>query len=192
MKKIKYIFILFVVVALVQLFVPLQMIFGQEAILNNGTAYKFKTQPIDPSDPYRGKYITLRYNINAIKTNDSLWERNEQVYVYIEKDSLGFAQLLEVSKTLLDIEKDYVVAEVSWYQDYSNELRFNLPFNRFYMEESKAKPAEDAFRKAQRDTMPNNTYALVYIKDGEAVLKDVLINDISITDYVKNNEKLNN
>ena len=178
--------------ALVQLFVPLQIIFGQEAILNNGTAYKFKTQPIDPSDPYRGKYITLRYNINAIKTNDSLWERNEQVYVYIEKDSLGFAQLLEVSKTLLDIEKDYVVAEVSWYQDYSNELRFNLPFNRFYMEESKAKPAEDAYRKAQRDTMPNNTYALVYIKDGEAVLKDVLINDISITDYVKNNEKLNN
>jgi len=52
------------------------------------------------------------------------------------------------------------------------------------MEESKAKPAEDAFRKAQRDSLPNNTYALVYVKDGKAVLDNVFINDVPIAKYV--------
>ncbi|WP_055434616.1 hypothetical protein [Lacinutrix algicola] len=42
--KLKYIFTLFILVVIAQLFVPMQMIFGQEAVLNNGKAYKFRTQ----------------------------------------------------------------------------------------------------------------------------------------------------
>ncbi|WP_299889386.1 GDYXXLXY domain-containing protein [uncultured Lacinutrix sp.] len=184
-KKLQYAFMLFILVAIAQLFVPIQMILGQEKVLNEGEVYKFKTRPIDPSDPYRGKYITLRYDINTANTKDTLWERKEEVYVYLKKDSLGFAELVEVSKTPLAIDNDYVLAETSWYNRNSKKLNFNLPFNRFYMEETKAKPAEDAFRIAQRDSLPNNTYGLVYIKDGEAVLKDVLINDMSIADYIE-------
>lgn len=184
-KKIKYLFILFVLIALVQLFVPLQMILGQETVLDSGTAYKFKTEPIDPNDPFRGKYITLRYNINSAVTTDSTWLQQDDVYVYVKEDSLGFAKLTQISKTPLKIKKDYVVAKVNSYSKHNNTVRFNLPFNRFYMEESKAKPAEDASRKAQRDTLPNNTYALVYIKEGEAVLNDVIINEVSIADYVE-------
>jgi uncharacterized membrane-anchored protein len=183
--KLKYLFILFVLVALVQLFVPLQMIFGQEDVLDSGTAYKFKTEPVDPSDPFRGKYITLRYAMNSAITKDSTWLRQDDVYVYIEEDSLGFAKLTQVSKTPLTIDKDYVMANVNWYDKNTKKLRFNLPFNRFYMEESKAKPAEDAYRKAQRDTIPNSTYALVYIKEGEAVLENVIINEVPIADYVE-------
>ncbi|WP_055434628.1 GDYXXLXY domain-containing protein [Lacinutrix algicola] len=183
--KLKYIFTLFILVVIAQLFVPMQMIFGQEAVLNNGKAYKFRTQPVDPSDPYRGKYITLRYDINAAVSVDSTWERKQDIYVYFEEDSLGFAKLTEVSKAPLVNAKDYVKTQVNWYNKYDSNVTFNLPFNRFYMEENKAKPAEDAFRIAQRDTLPNNTYALVYVKDGEAVLKDVIINEISIADYVE-------
>ena len=183
--KIKYIFALFILVVIAQLFVPAQMIFGQEAILNTGKAYRFRTQPIDPSDPYRGKYITLRYDINSAITNDTIWERKQDVFVYIKEDSLGFAELVEVSVNPIKSKNDFVKAEAFTYYKKSNKLRFTLPFNRFYMEESKAKPAEDAFREAQRDSLPNNTYALVYVKEGEAVLKDVLINDVSIADYVE-------
>lgn len=188
--KLKHVFALFILVVIAQLFVPMQMIFGQETILKTGTAYKFRTQPVDPSDPYRGKYITLSYDINSAISIDSTWERKQDVYVYIEEDSLGFAKLTEVSKMPLEIENDYIIAETGWYSKRSKILNFNLPFNRFYMEESKAKPAEDAFRKAQRDTLPNNTYGLVFVKDGEAVLKDVLINEIPIADYVDVEEKI--
>ena len=183
--KTLHIFLLFVIVALIQLFIPAKMIFNQEDILDTGTAYKFKTQPVDPSDPFRGKYITLRYEINSGKTTDTSWERKQKAYVYLKNDDLGFAELYKVSKEPLDIEYDYVVVDINWYDVTSEKVNFNLPFDRFYMEETKAKPAEDAYRKAQRDSLPNNIYGLVHVKEGEAVLKDVIVNDVSIAKYVE-------
>ena len=58
-----YIFIIFIVVGLVQLFVPANMILNEETILKSGTVYKFKTRPVDPNDPFKGKYINLNYQI---------------------------------------------------------------------------------------------------------------------------------
>jgi len=183
--KTLHIFIIFIIVALAQLFIPAKMIFNQEDILKTGTVYKFKTRPVDPSDPFRGKYITLNYDMNSTNSKDTLWLRNQDVYVYIKKDNLGFAELHEVSANALDIDYDYVIAEVNKYNKNTKKLTFNLPFNRFYMEETKAKPAEDTYRKAQNDSLPNNIYGLVYIKDGEAILKDVIVNDVSIAKYVE-------
>lgn len=185
-----HILILFIVVAIAQLFIPAKMIFNREAIIEKGTVYKFKTQPVDPNDPFRGKYINLNYDVRSFVTSDTLWERQDQVYVYLDTDSLGFAKVNEVSKMPLNLEKDFILAEVSWYNKREHTLNFNLPFNRYYMEETKAYDAEVAVRNAQRDSIPNNTCALVYIKDGEAVLNDVIINEISIKDYVeKDNDK---
>ena len=73
--KTKYIFILFVIVALIQLFVPAQVILQQESVLETGNVYRFKTQPVDPNDPFRGKYITLNYAISSVKTQDTLWKK---------------------------------------------------------------------------------------------------------------------
>ncbi|MCF7568895.1 GDYXXLXY domain-containing protein [Sabulilitoribacter arenilitoris] len=180
-----HIFILFIVVAVAQLFVPAQMIFNRESIINKGIAYKFKTQPVDPSDPYRGKYINLNYEQNSFVTSDTMWERKDKVYVCLETDSLGFAKVNAVSKTPLNLDKDFFIAEVVWYNKKDQKLNFNLPFNRYYMEETKAYDAEVAVRNNRRDSVTNTTYALVYIKDGEAVLNDVVINDISIKEYVE-------
>lgn len=181
----KYIFIIFIIVALVQLFVPAQMIFSKEEVLSTGTIYKFKTEPVDPNDPFRGKYITLRYAIRSCSTKDTVWERRTPIYIALTTDSLGFATVKEVSKTPFDNATDYVVGETYWYDKGTEKVSFDFPFDRFYMNEYKAKPAEDVYRKAQRDTLPNNTYALVAVKDGEAVLKDVIINEKSIADYVE-------
>ncbi len=181
-----HLFILFLILALAQLFVPTKMILNQENILETGIIYKFKTQPIDPSDPFRGKYITLNYEARSFKTKDSVWERNETIYVYLKKDSLGYAAVDQVSKVILEYDdKNYIQAKAKWYRNYTDELQIEFPFNRFYMEETKAYDAEIAVRNRQRDSLPNNTHALVYVKEGEAVLKDVIIDDISIKDYVE-------
>ncbi len=182
-----HIFLIFILLAIVQLFVPAQMIFSKEGIIADGEVYKFKTRPIDPNDPFRGKYITLQYDISVVKTDDTLWQRRDKAYLYLTKDLNGFAQSKIISRKKLDLNEDYIVAEVNRYNKKKQEVIVNLPINRYYMEESKAYDAEVAHRKAQRDSLPNNTYALVYIKNGEAVLSDVLINDISIKDYVINN-----
>ena len=51
MKKITV--FLLAATCLVQWFVPLNMIMQQETVLKEGTPFKFKTQPIDPNDPFR-------------------------------------------------------------------------------------------------------------------------------------------
>lgn len=184
--KTTYTLIIFVVVVLVQLFIPTQMILNQESILKNGVAYKFKTQPVDPSDPFKGKYINLNYEKDVFKTKDSSWQRNEPIFVYLTKDSLGFADIETVSRNVLPKNKNnYVKAKAGWYTSYSQELSIKYSFTKYYMEETKAYDAEISVRNRQRDSMPNNTYALVYIKEGEAVLSDVIIDETSIKDFVE-------
>ena len=182
--KTKHILILFTIVALIQLFVPAQMIFNREVVLNEGKVFKFKTMPIDPSDPFKGKYIYLNYEVDGFTTYDSSWKRGEAIYVELTTDSFGFAEAVSVSRTALE-GKDYTLAKVDWYDKGLNEVQFTFPFTEFYMDETKAYDAEVAHRDAQRDSLPNNTYAKVYIKDGEAVLDNVFINDIPISDYVE-------
>lgn len=170
-----------------QLLVPAQMIYQQEDTLKEGTSYKFKTQPIDPSDPFRGKYITLEYTLNSFETHEDGWDNyHGMVYVYLKKDTLGFAEIETVSKTPLAINNDYVVAESKY--SYNCTIRFDLPFNRFYMNEYKAYDAEVSVRKAQRDTS-KSCYGLVYIKDGVGVLNEVYIDAVPIKEYVEEFQK---
>ena len=185
--KTKYIFIIFIILAVVQISIPAQMIFSRESILKSGTAYKFKTQPIDPSDPFKGKYIFLNYDLDSAEAKDENWQRHQDVYVSIANDSLGFVKAVAVHKEI-PLQGDFVQAKVRWFSASNGVLEFSFPFNEFYMEESKAYDAEVAHREAQRDSIPNNTYALVYVKDGEAVLDNVFINDIPIAKVVDKQE----
>lgn len=179
-----YLFLVFVVVALVQLSVPAKMIYDQETVLKTGTLYKFKTQPIDPSDPFRGKYIRLNFEADTYKTKDTAWVANTPIYVSLAKDSLGYAMIQDVSKEL-PTKGDYIVAKVDWYSEWNNQLRIAYGIERFYMKETKAKAAEIAHAEAQNDTSKHVTYAHIYVKNGTAVLDNVFINDVPIADVVE-------
>jgi len=181
-----YIFIIFIVVGLVQLFVPANMILNQETILKSGTVYKFKTRPVDPNDPFKGKYINLNYQIDTFETLDTLWQRHDEVYVYLTVDSLGFAKIKNISRdVILNSKNDYIKAKVYWYSKVDHKLSMSFPFNRYYMEESKADNAEKVVRDIQRKSATNTTYALVYIKNGQGVLNDVILDGIPIKDYLE-------
>lgn len=182
MNKSIYISLLFLLFA-AQIFVPAQMVYQQEDALDTGTAYKFKTQPIDPSDPFRGKYIVLNYEMDSFETTEEGWsDYRGNVFVYLKTDLEGFATVKTVSKTLLDTSDDYFTAESTY--NYNGEVNFDIPFNRFYMNENKAYDAEVSVRKAQRDTT-SICYGLVYVKDGAAVLDNVFIDDKSIQEFVE-------
>lgn len=179
-----YIFYLFVVVALAQLFIPAKMIYDQEDILKTGQAYKFMTEPVDPSDPFKGKYMYLNFEARSFPSNDSTWVRQEIVYVAISKDDSGFVVVEDIARQQPE-EVAYVKAEVDWYDGRQKMLHFSYPFTEFYMNESKAYDAEVAHNNAQTDSASNTTHALVYIKNGEAVLSNVFINDIPIAEYIE-------
>ncbi|PSR55679.1 hypothetical protein AHMF7605_20305 [Adhaeribacter arboris] len=186
MNSKKVLLITFFLVALVQLYVPAKMILDQEEILKTGTPFKFKTAPIDPNDPFRGKYITLNYAENEVVVpKEENWLMGEPIYVSLQTDKAGFIKIKAVAKEKPANNQAFVKAKVGYVTDNgSRRLTIDYPFDRFYMEESKAYDAEQAYQQAQRDTS-QVTYALVSIKNGNAVLKDVFIGSTSISEVVK-------
>lgn len=182
----------FFLTLLAQWFVPGQMIYHQEKVLDHGAVYKFKTRPIDPNDPFRGKYVSLEYELNKVAAPKDKVMRGEQVFLYIEQDSLGFAKAVQASKERLPIEGDYVKATAT--QTYGDNLYFSLPFNRFYMEESKAYDAEVAVRSHSRRTDPltEACYALVYVEGDTAVLDNVFIGETPLQEFAIKKDSLSN
>src|SRR4051812_1235547 len=94
----KLILPLFFLLAAIQLFVPAEMIWKKEAILTKGQDYKFRTEPIDPYDPFVGKYIVLRFRERPFRVARKNAPKNtEFVYVTFKKNKEGFAEIAEVS-----------------------------------------------------------------------------------------------
>ena len=188
MKKITL--ILLAATFIFQWYVPLNMIMQQENILKEGTAFKFKTEPIDPNDPFRGKYIVLNYEANEIEVpqNTDLYT-TESVFVKIQNGSDGFAEIAGLEKMAPTANIPYVKAIIisASSNETTKTLRVAYPFERFYMEESKAPKAEALFRDIWRDSTIN-VYGLVVINEGKAVLQDVMVDGVPIKDAVMNSD----
>ncbi len=175
----------FLLVVAAQLFVPFKMIYDREDVLATGNEHKFKTAPIDPNDPFRGKFITLDYEDNMVEVaNAEDWNYRDEVYAILTKDDNGYTRIKSISKVKPPGEVEYVKAKVGFITNDSGKISIDYPFDRYYMEESKAYEAELVYRGSSRDTS-QVAYALVNIKNGEAVLKDVKINGQSIREIVK-------
>lgn len=191
MKNKNLLITLFLFVVIAQLIVPAQMIYNQEDILNTGKIVKFQCEPIDPNDPFRGKYITLNFKENRIKVkNFKNWKNNETVYAEIETSKDGFAKIKSLSRTEPTDNSTYLKLKISYIADYENKIYLDFPFNRFYMNENKAKKAEEVYTESTIDTT-KIAYALVATKNGEAVIKDVLIDNKSIKELAKANNNTN-
>ena len=177
----------FILTCMAQLYVPAKMISDQKALIKTGTLYKFRTAPIDPNDPFRGKYIVLRFADNRFPVrNEKKWKPGNRTYVELERDKKGFAKIKNV--TLERPEgTDYVQATIANTQldkDMKLYLVLSYPFNRYYMNEFKAPQAEQAYREANRDSL-KNVYALVYVKNGSGVLDKVMIDDKPIEEVIE-------
>jgi uncharacterized membrane-anchored protein len=181
MKTKNILLIAFFIVAIIQLAVPLQMVSHNNDVLETGKLYKFKTQPIDPYDPFRGKYISLYFEEDAISIAHEI-NVDKGIYAVLTTKN-GFAKVSKIT-TQEPKNGDYIkLKEARIYKsaDLWN-VSLNFSFNRFYMNEYKAAEAEKNFNQAVSN-IQNNVYALVAVKNGEAIVKDVIINNLSIKEY---------
>jgi uncharacterized membrane-anchored protein len=181
-----YLLTFFFVACFAQWYVPGAMIAEQEDLLRHGRLFRFKTEPVDPSDPFRGKYITLDFRDDIFEDpGGSKWERGQTVFVLLEQGTDGFARIADLSPVAPQTEGvDFLETEVG-YSLNNGEVRVDYPFDRFYLEESKASQAEQVYWEANRTDSTQTAYALVRIKNGKAALEDVMINDRSIADIVR-------
>ena len=181
----------FLLLILAQWLVPMQMIWQKDKVLDNGTSYKFQTAPVDPGDPFIGKYIMLNFKENSFKLKDTKkLSYNSSVYVSFSADKNGFAKIksIDISKPqntdFLETTINYISAEKD-----SSAIFVNYPFSKFYMEESKAPKAEKIYGERNSDHSLK-VYALVKIYNGDAVIKNVFINDSLITDVINARNKV--
>ena len=99
---------LFAIMCIIQWLIPYKMISDQNTILEEGKAYRFKTAPIDPIDPFRGNYVQLYFEHNEYKTKDSTyWTYDEPVYVILKTDSSGYAVIDSLSRLKPEASVDY-------------------------------------------------------------------------------------
>jgi uncharacterized membrane-anchored protein len=184
MKK-AYLIAAFVITVILQLMIPVKMIYDSEITEKEGTEFKFKTIPVDPTDFLRGKYITLNYEISTYPAADTTFVSGEQVYVAVKKDKNGFAQIASIHHDKPEGINDYVLADVNY--NHAGRISLEFAFNRFYMAENKAAEAETAYAEYSKKNL-KPAYALVAVKEGNAVVKDVIIDGVPIKDYVDKNK----
>jgi uncharacterized membrane-anchored protein len=178
---------IFIIVGLAQWLVPAQMIWKREEVLQKGTSYRFLTEPVDPTNPFIGKYITLNFKENSTWVKRGrLFVRDQTIYVQLTTDSAGFAKVKGITANEPASQTAYVKAKVRYTSEYgdsdSTQVFIDYPFDEYYMEEHKAPKAEAEYRKATSDTS-QSTYTQVKIWKGTAVTENVFINNKPLASY---------
>jgi uncharacterized membrane-anchored protein len=181
----KVIFGLFMAVAAAQVAVPLGQVWKYEDVLRTGKAYKFRTAPVDPYDAFRGRYVALNYDGTSapVRKGDRL-EYRRPAYVSLGQDTNGFAVFGELSAQP-PVTGAYVRVEYL-YPNWTNTstATFRLPFDKFFMEETAAPQAEEAYRRQGRGAPNAVAYAAVRVKNGRGVIEDLYLQGKPIREFL--------
>jgi uncharacterized membrane-anchored protein len=194
----------FVVMVIAQWAVPFTMMRSAHEVLDMGVEYKFKTRPVDPSDPFRGKYVTLDYEAETYVPSDTneihAFNYGDKVFAMLVPDSAGFMKVNRLVKDQPQQGLEYLIVKMGYagpayvYDDSTSVVKvtptinLEFPFDRFYVEESKASETEQLYwntRSATDSDSVSVCYAKVKIYNGKATLVDVMINDRPILDIVR-------
>ena len=159
----KYLLPLLIVVFVMQLLVPAYMIWEKYDVLRTGEEVKIKVRPIDPYDAFRGRYVALGYDYAL----DYSERRGQYGILAIGAD--GFAKLVRVTDEK-PVGRLYLTGEDDTY--------FQIPMDRYYMEESLAPKAERKLSKGAQ------AYITVRIKNEKAVISRLYINGVPAEDYL--------
>lgn len=177
----------FCVVLAAQLAVPGWVVFEQEQTLRHGVEYKFLTEPVDPYDCFRGRYVALRFKAADVKQKETPeLPRHTMAYVTVKAGADGFAEVDRVSKAPLKGDNVFQAKVFyPWRPNGPEELSLEFPFNKYFMDEKLAPAAEKAYRKANTRENTKPCWALVRVRRGQAALVNLYIDGQPIRDYLR-------
>jgi uncharacterized membrane-anchored protein len=177
--------VIFAAVALVQLGVPASMLVRRERTLATGEVYRFKTQPVDPYDAFRGRYVALGFQVNEIDLPaDHGFRRRQRAHAVLGAGDDGFAVIerLEHKRPAEGVSMPVRVRYVN-----GGKVNLRLPFDRYYLEESLAPEAEAAYRRHSSRTK-QDAYVTVRVRSGFAVLEELYVADKPILRFLADGE----
>lgn len=181
----------FTALALLQLGAAASGIARHELTLRNGQEVWLEVAPVDPADPFRGRYVSLSYAIerqaHAVRGTP---DYREPVYAVLKAHKGRAAEVLYVS-VKQPSQGLYLKVHPS-YADGSR-IHVDVTFDRYYMEESLAPAAEVAYREAagtqtfdgdgnavREGGGRKQSFARMRILDGRGVLEGVLLGGVPI------------
>lgn len=182
--------LLFVLVAVAQLSAPAWMIIGHERVRREGEEFKFRTEPVDPRDPFRGEYVRLGFEAEnghwlAPSAGSGTDNQRHHAYALLGTDSAGFARIEQLVRDRPSEGAFVPVAYMYW----ANDTIFNvsLPFDRYYLEEGDGPRTEHLLMPQwNQDTaaMTLPAYAVVRVLEGRTVITDLVVGDKSIHEWL--------
>ncbi len=188
--KSKYIIpILLLVLFLIQWYVPSSMIIEHEDILQNGEIILLKTRPIDPYNPFRGRYVSLYFEENSIQKPADLSEEfshRPKVYVTFQKGPDGFSVIQDVM--LSPPSNEVFVEAIASYYNFNKErdsIKVNLdyPFDKYYAEETMAPKIESYNSNRDRERIP--AVAHIRVLNGKSVIENLTVDGKPIEDFLE-------
>ncbi|MBC7172289.1 MAG: GDYXXLXY domain-containing protein [Polyangiaceae bacterium] len=141
-----------------------------ELTLARGEPYRLALAPVDPEDPYRGRYVALRFEAELTDARPpSGIDYGDPAYAVLEAGRDGFARIREL-RASPPREGDYlrVIVDTTGYRGTS----VTFPFNRFFAEESLAPRVEAAYG---RNPTREQNYAIVRVRDGRGVIERLVV-----------------
>jgi len=181
-KKTKILLLIFLVVAFAQLWFPLSMISKHKTILKKGDVVKMKLAPRDPVHPFQGKYLQLTFEQNNFTNKDKEWKRNDIIYLHYSLAANGYLKVDSLSAEV-DNYNNIMKVKVLYYSKYNNSLVIKYPFDKYFIDESKALPAEQKIAELIRKKQAS-VYAEISILNSIPVLKEVYVDDVPILDFL--------
>jgi uncharacterized membrane-anchored protein len=172
---------LFALLCAAQLFVAGSIIFGKERVLIGGELFRFRTEPVDPADIVRGRYVALRFEatFGPVVDGDEVSE-SERAFAWLASDSDGFAYITRVSAQRPE-EGAYLDVVVHTLERGS--ASFGFPIDRFYMPEELAPIAEQKHAEAQREG--RGTWAEIRVREGNAAIEQLYIDGVPVSEAAK-------
>lgn len=173
------------VAAAAQLAVPAWMIVGHERTLREGQVFKFRTQPVDPADAFRGRYVWLRLEPDAVKlTGPDQWRHNQKAFAVLGTDASGFARVQRLARGK-PADEPSVLVRTMWTDLEKQEVRIIWPgLERYYMTESQAPAAEAAYLKYNRATN-HACHITVRVRGAQAVIENLFIENQPIQAWLR-------
>lgn len=170
---------LFAVLGLVQLSVPGSVVWRRQQTLKHGHIWKFKTAPVDPVDAVRGRYIALRFILDQVASPQPL--SSASAYAILKEDENGFAKIDHLSATPVSGDNVVRVETAGWWGQMQH-VRF--PFDRYWVSEADAPAAEQAyFANSRRGN--ENAYVTVRVRDGDAAVEQLYLDNQPLPDYLR-------
>jgi len=198
--------LLLAVLSAAQLTAAAWSIVRYELTLAAGNVYKVKTVPVDPADPFRGRYVAIQPvltlpnpvapEVGYLLDQVGVFRPNaarKTAYVVLSNNAAGFARVDQVvserprTGDYLEIAGARLRAIGPVEQGRQPEVvrEVVLPFDRYYMAEAAAPAAEQRYREASRRGANRDTWITVRVRNGVGVVDGLFIDGVRIEDAVR-------